>query len=752
MLTCCTGLAQVNSWTGAGTGNWEDLTWSLAVRPASNQTVLVTNAGFKAVAVGAVTRDSFPSTMIVSNLTVSAPIGSFNTFLLNFVGTGSPVRIRNMLTVGTNGAIACQLSALRVEAVAVGSIRCVISGQVDLEQGVWAVPDSSTAMSNGVVTLNGDSTFREFDLFNGTVNQIGATTAMTNLNIFQGTYNLSNGVFQGAVAIGPLVSGGRFNQYGGTNSGTVLPQNGTYDLIAGSVFGTVAVGASGGNFGVFHQGNGLVSVNSLGIGGALGSGKYYMTNGTVYDGSINMLQGGFYQYGGTHLITNGFMLYGFFDDYPSDTRLCSYFLYDGILSEPFLQMGMLGNFFQYGGTNTVAGLLSTDKTTYTLQGGTLLTANTYVLPPGTVSGGNPAFATFLQSGGLHQVSNLLSNADDYELMGGDLIAGYILQNGTNSFNQGGGTATTPNLSILQGSYNLTNGILQGGVEDIVHGQFKQYGGTNIGTILPHNGSYSLINGSLFGAVTVGPSGGDFSNFYQATGVVSVTSLQLGGVSFGIGNYWMTNGVIASGSMSLRQGNFTQYGGVVTVTNGLGVNGFFDDYGSSSRFCTYSLNGGMLSSAAINMSYLGNFYQGAGTNTVAGGVDIYRATYSLSGGTLSNASVVVEAVTPLSDGTPFGGDFEQSGGIHRSVLGLTNRGIYTFTGGSLIASNINLSGTMTINNAGLTPVVSNSGLFTTSGRLTLQSTTQQLGQLLVAGNASIDFLSGATVLKFTGSSG
>lgn len=57
LCACCQWLApqvfaQTNSWTNSASGKWEDANWSLGMLPGTNQTILVTNAGLKVLAIG----------------------------------------------------------------------------------------------------------------------------------------------------------------------------------------------------------------------------------------------------------------------------------------------------------------------------------------------------------------------------------------------------------------------------------------------------------------------------------------------------------------------------------------------------------------------------------------------------------------------------------------------------------------------------------------------------------------------------
>src|SRR4051812_14405707 len=85
---------QVNSWTN-GSGPWQQSAWSLGVLPGTNQSVMITNAGWKAVEIGAATAAGYPQTLNVDSITVASPTNSFNTLLLNYAGTATPLRTGN---------------------------------------------------------------------------------------------------------------------------------------------------------------------------------------------------------------------------------------------------------------------------------------------------------------------------------------------------------------------------------------------------------------------------------------------------------------------------------------------------------------------------------------------------------------------------------------------------------------------------------------------------------------------------------
>src|SRR5436190_10149292 len=76
----------INSWMKPSSGYWEEAQWSAGRLPAAGDRVMITNPGWKAVAIGAGTAQNFPQSLQMQDLTVASPVDSFNTLLLNFAG------------------------------------------------------------------------------------------------------------------------------------------------------------------------------------------------------------------------------------------------------------------------------------------------------------------------------------------------------------------------------------------------------------------------------------------------------------------------------------------------------------------------------------------------------------------------------------------------------------------------------------------------------------------------------------------
>src|SRR3954462_2974116 len=104
----------INSWISPTSGNWEDSQkWSLGSPPASGQTIMLTNQGWKAIAVGPNTAANSPQTLDVSSVILGGYTDSFNLLLLNYAGFQTPLHAGS-INVGTNSGITMLSSTLTV--------------------------------------------------------------------------------------------------------------------------------------------------------------------------------------------------------------------------------------------------------------------------------------------------------------------------------------------------------------------------------------------------------------------------------------------------------------------------------------------------------------------------------------------------------------------------------------------------------------------------------------------------------------
>jgi len=91
---------------------WEELFWSAGHLPTfSDGAILVTNAGWKALAIGSGTTANYPDSLRLGSLTIDAPVDSHNSLLLNWAGLSVPLH-PDSLTIGTNGSLISHSSAI----------------------------------------------------------------------------------------------------------------------------------------------------------------------------------------------------------------------------------------------------------------------------------------------------------------------------------------------------------------------------------------------------------------------------------------------------------------------------------------------------------------------------------------------------------------------------------------------------------------------------------------------------------------
>jgi hypothetical protein len=447
-------LGQINSWTNPASAKWEESYWSLGMLPNSNQSVVITNAGFKAVAVWPSTVADFPASQTVSNLTVNAPGGSFNRLLLNFSNSDVPLHVRNAFTIGTNGSLMNLYGGLQVDGVAGGTFD-ICGGEVIQESGITVATNVPTSVISGNVNVtNANLWFGPLTLGDvpslgaGNFTQSGGAVSYSTMWISNGVYTLmGNASLSGAeMRIAALTNASaRFIQSSGTNSGNFTVGNninliwsGEYKLLSGMVrAGEMKLIGNG----RFIQSGGLVTSISNSVSGpdpGYPNGSYALSNGVLRVRDWTLVNGHVDQFGGEHTITNPLALTGYYrDDHGFiQSRKTAYFLSGGTLTVPAINLTFFGFFNQSGGSNRVAGNISVAGTIFTLSGGVLSNANTFLAPGNQPSGENLESGTFEQKGGTHIIGGVLSNTSSsfyftsgYRLSGGTLMVPTILMAG-----------------------------------------------------------------------------------------------------------------------------------------------------------------------------------------------------------------------------------------------------------------------------------------------------------------------------------
>src|SRR6185436_12753488 len=180
----------VNSWINPGSGAWEDGTnWSLGSRPASGQSVAITNAGYKGVGISSATVSGFPGSMTVNNLSISAPGSALSALILNYFGTEIPLRVQNYAEIGANGSLQNFYSSLQVDGSTAGSFGIIDGGQMIQEGGLTVITPSlqfqngmlnatNATMNLGLMQLGNSGTPKY-----GMVNQSGGVILSTGVSI-----------------------------------------------------------------------------------------------------------------------------------------------------------------------------------------------------------------------------------------------------------------------------------------------------------------------------------------------------------------------------------------------------------------------------------------------------------------------------------------------------------------------------------------------------------------------------------------
>jgi len=458
--------AQVNSWTNPASGYWEDQRWSLGALPGPGQSILLTNAGWKALAISSTTVQNVPETLTVGTLTVSSPIDSFNTLLLNYAGLAKPLTTAS-LTIASNSAVNLFSSALQVNNSGTdhfsvnGTFTEVESSAVSA--GFLSLGEKSAGiynLTNSSLAVNGEFLGGEFM---ATFNQSGGANTFNTLHLNHGSYNLYDGVCAGLIVIGDLTAA-VFNQWGGSVTSYLAIAHGSYVLNAGMFAGPgmILPALTEGAIGSFVQTGGTnTEAGELFVGAPLGSvgavaGSYSLSNGVLNTADTFVsYYGNFDQQGGNHIVQGAFSVVGTIISRNPGFTVDAYASLGGGASSCQSLNVEIAVFSQSGGTNQVAGDLTLRRTQpgtfYNLSGGSLQTSNTIIFS--SYSG------AFNQSGGVHRISHLLKlarNGDSYPclyvLSGGELDVLDIVVNGGAVFRHTGG------ILIHSGVLTLDDGV------------------------------------------------------------------------------------------------------------------------------------------------------------------------------------------------------------------------------------------------------------------------------------------------------
>ena len=368
----------------------------------------------------------------------------------------------------------------------------------------------------------------------------------------------------------------------------------------------------------------------------------------------------------------------------------------------------------------------------------------------------------------------------------DFNSALVVQGGTmivtnSQINQDGGFINTMNaqMNLSDSVYNLTNGDFEGGSVSLGYpasAHFNQYGGTAIITNLglassitgPIQNGISLYGGTLNlpgGMFMLGQSGG--VSYFQAGGTNLTTQITIepnyGGF---VGGFTLNGGLLADSGVRLAAGyetpiSITQNGGSHVVTNTLFISGSAV-HADSVDPATYYLNGGTLSAGVIELDADNGDSVFVQSNGIVGAATVYAHSQGyylslnthimLAGGTLSCSNYTTDdgqATLNQTGGALVVSNLLDFVGSRNTGGPVIYYGLYTFTGGTLTANNINMTA-MTIGD-GTTNRISNPGTFSLSHLLQIGNAVEQLGHFILVSNATIDLAGSASRLSFANSS-
>jgi hypothetical protein len=510
----------INAWTNPASGNWQDQRWSLGILPAAGQTIMLTNQGWKAIAIGPSTVQDFSGSLDVSSVTLGGYTDSFNLLLLNYAGFEVPLTAGN-LQVGTNSGVTALASVLNVS---------TNSGTGDLAIESSFNQGESAIVSANTIHVGTSNAPGVYNLTNGTLSAGTAVLGMLDFSVQPTNHNIAFNQLGGSATIDSLqVDAGEYNASGGSlAAGLVKLRHGNFNQTGGSVTGAlqIAVGTYAFSGGILHLPN-LSLPNNLGFsiiemnatvqqtGGTnfcdsitlfysygatgipvTGPGRYVLSNGVLNVSGQTFCDGGgsFRQWGGVH--TNaGTELKGY-DDGRRGPRYGGLALGAGLFLTPYIGIDF-GSFLQSGGTNRVSGavVLGTagHDSTFTLSGGELADQSTAVLIGGSPFYTPYAYAAFTQTGGSHVITNDLyvNGANNYSWT----TNGYILS---------GGQLTVPDIELVNGAsfYHLGGTLRHSGLLTLAGGTWQeQSSGQQFGQLLLGGSSSSNRTLSLPGGAS-----------------------------------------------------------------------------------------------------------------------------------------------------------------------------------------------------------------------------------------------------------
>jgi len=569
--------AQDNYWDFDGSDFWDVAgRWSLGIRPTNTHWVFITNATTKTVTIDAFTSGSFPESLTISNLTLSAPAGTVNTLLLDSPGLAVPLTISNAFTLGKGGVLRITNGAVEVQGSGSGSF--FVDGIVRLDTGNLTVTNSWTTIGNtgiGALTNFLGRLSLEAMLVGYWGGSRGSVTLTGGTNQLLGQMGI--GYFADSTG-SVLVTGGQLIV---TNSWTYVGRSGRGEL-------TIS--------------NGLVRLDDTYLGrdaGSLGNltvagGQTYVTN-AASAAALNVLRGTLTLTGGT-LTVNQLIL-------TNSEGTVSFA--DGILNS--------GGASIDNGANFLVGNMAGGSATWRLLGGTHSLSNGL-----WIATENGSTGTVVVSGGQLIATNATTYVGDHGIgqitvsnglaILEETLIGYF-GSSRGSLTVAGGTNQILGALVIAVGFDNTGSVLLDGGELVATNDLTLIGRHGVGQMTVSNGVARLAN------TYVGSGSGSRGSLTVAGG----TNQILGDLAAGL---WAnsTGSVLVSGGTLLVTNASTYMGsngvGQMTVSNGLArLDNTYVGYEAGSRG-TLTVAGG--TNQVLGLLEIGYNVNSTGSVVVTGG--------------------------------------------------------------------------------------------------------------------------------------
>jgi len=510
------------AWINTADGLWQETAnWSLGL-PHTAFYAAVTNGASKTVLLDITTAGGFASSMTISNLVLSAPLGFTNTIHLRDIGAGVPLTVVNNCEIGSGGRLVATNSVLVVQGAGGGDL--AVNGAIVLQPGSTLLASNAAvstiigSIGTGSLAVDG-ATVRLAELVLGRDNgatgtlDVNGSSSMT----VQGRATVgSNGVgsvqiSSGNVTVGDsvVIAAGSNGRGSVTVTGGELLMNNTASYLGHSGIGEFTITGGRVAAGTMYLGYNAGAIGTLTIAGGtnLFSGSIYVArNSSLGSGAVAVLDGA--------LIA---------------TNAASYIGYDGAG-----QMAVANGHLQLH--SLMIGNTATSRGTVTFTGGNSSCGSLTVAGSGA---GNAVYA-----GGLHNAATLIIGAN------AGSRGSVTFQNGTNLLNRattlGSSANSTGTLMIAGGLWVQTNDtttVGQSGTGAItIAGGMAKLRKMIVADNRSGRGTFTMVAGqTVLAELVVGKIGGN-------TGAVWITG----------GELLMTNAIASIGAAGC---------GVVTVSNG-----------------------------------------------------------------------------------------------------------------------------------------------------------------------------------------